>query len=525
MKKEIVNRTFRLFLIFLVFSLLINVGTLVLHHEEPRRGIITFEMLKLHNFLQPTVLLEPYFKKPPFHNWVLALFSTVSGSVSEFSLRIPSLLSVVLTSVLLFFFSSKFFERRAALFSAVVFPTFFMVLFGYSTKCEPDTLFTFLVSSSILFWYYFMEKKREKVAWFLGYFFTSLAALTKGFPAFHFFLIAVFVYFFLKKDLKGLFSLNHLIGFILGIVPFVSWILAVPTEQALKTLFSEVTSRAPTQFNLLETIKRYVSFPFRFLFATFPWSLIVLFYLYKERESYKDLLNNKLTLFLLLTFAGNFLIYWLFPGSRMRYTMPIFPLLAILIAVYLKEKFFLHKRAKSILQFTMELLVPIGIVAGVVATHNPSFILKQTIIFLIFAYLFYFFFLPRINFTPVVILFALLMVLLRGFYSSYYLSVADYKYPPVKEVAKEIAEITKDYPLYAKTKYLQLCFYVEKYRNKVLPYSSKPPEDSLFLSEKPEGNVLKEFPLGKHKFYLCSFSIETIDGRALEAESRKTKSQ
>ncbi|GAB6075561.1 hypothetical protein JCM12825_04390 [Desulfurobacterium crinifex] len=205
--------------------------------------------------------------------------------------------------------------------------------------------------------------------------------------------------------------------------------------------------------------------------------------------------------------------------------MPILPLLAILIAVYLKEKFFLHKRAKSILQFTMELLVPIGIVAGVVATHNPSFILKQTIVFLIFAYLFYFFFLPRINFTPVVILFALLMVLLRGFYSSYYLSVADYKYPPVKEVAKEIGEMTKDYSLYAKTKYLQLCFYVEKYRDKVLPYSPKPPEDSLFLSEKPEGNVLKELSLGKHKFYLCSFSIETIDGRTLEAESRKTKSQ
>ena len=108
---------------------------------------------------------------------------------------------------------------------------------------------------------------------------------------------------------------------------------------------------------------------------------------------------------------------------------------------------------------TLRSLVPIGIIAGVVATHDPSFILKQTIVFLIFAYLFYFFLLPKLDFTPVVILFALLMVLLRGFYSSYYLSIADYKYPPVKEVAKEIAEITKDYPLYAKTKYLQLCFY------------------------------------------------------------------
>ncbi|ADY72787.1 glycosyl transferase family 39 [Desulfurobacterium thermolithotrophum DSM 11699] len=525
MKKEMIDRTFKLFLVFLSFALLINIGTFVLYHEEPRRGIITFEMLKTHNFFQPTVLLEPYFRKPPFHNWILAISSEIFGSVSEFSLRLPSLISVILTSVFLFFFSSKLFERKVALFSAVIFPTFFMVLFGYSTKAEPDTLFTFLVSSSIISWYYFIDKGKERIAWFLGYFFTSLAALTKGFPAFHFFLVAIFVYFFLKKDLKGLLSLNHIVGFVLGIIPFVGWILIVPTEQALKTLFSEVISRAPTQFDLLETIKRFISFPFRFLFATFPWSVIVLFYLYREKEGYKKLISDKTTLFLILTFIGNFLIYWFFPGSRMRYTMPLLPLLSILIAVYLKDKYFIHKRAKNILQFTLELIVPLGIVVGVIITGNSSLILKETIIFLIFAYLFYFYFLPRINFTPIVILFALLMLLFRGFYSSYYLPIAESKYPPVREVAKEIADLTKEYPLFTKTKYLQLCFYVEKFKNSVLPYSSKPPKDSLFLSERPEGNVLKEFSLGKHKFYLCSFSIERIEGKTLEAESRKTKLQ
>ena len=117
-----------------MLSFLINLGTLVLIHEEPRRGIITFEMLVSHNFLQPTVLGEPYFKKPPFHNWVLALFSLLFGSVKELSLRFPSALSVVGTSLLLFFLGRELVGVRGALFGALIYPTFFVVLIGYETK-------------------------------------------------------------------------------------------------------------------------------------------------------------------------------------------------------------------------------------------------------------------------------------------------------------------------------------------------------------------------------------------------------
>lgn len=521
MKKETLNKTFALFLLLLCFALLINVGTFVLYHEEPTRGIITFEMIKNHNFFQPTVLLQPYFNKPPFHNWLLVVSSLIFGSISEVSLRIPSLISVVLTSILIFFFSSRFFKRKVALFSAVVFPTFFMVLFGYSTKCEPDTLFTLLVSSSILLWYYFMERKREGLAWFLGYLFTSLAALTKGFPAFHFFWIALLVYFLLNREWRKLFSLKHLVGFILGMLPFVFWLTEVPTERALRELLFQVTARAPNHYSSFEILKRYISFPFRFLLATFPWSFILSYYICRERNSYRNVLEDRTATFLLLAFTGNFLIYWLFPGSRMRYTMPIFPLLAIVTAVYLKDRVVSHMRAKSIFQFVVELLVPIGIVAGLVTAHNSSLILKDTIVFLVFAYTFYFFILPRIDSTPVVMLLGLLMVLLRGFYSSYYLSIAEYKYPPVRNVAKKVVEMTNNYPIYSNNYYLQLCFYIENYSNRVLPYASKPPKNALFLSEQPDGNVLKEVSLGKHTFYLCSFNIKRLNSKNLQNKLRK----
>ena len=496
------------FLLFLLGALLINIGTFVLIHEEPRRGIITFEMLKSHNFLQPTVLGIPYFKKPPFHEWITSLFS-LFGGVSETTLRIPSALSVVLTSAIIYLLTKDSLGRRGALFSSLIYPTFFVVLFGYSTKCEPDTLLSLLVTSSILLWFLLMERGRKFTAWFTGYFFTSLALLTKGLPALQFFLFFVLPYLFIKGKLRELLSKDHIAGLLLGLSPFFLWLFSVNTETAVKTLLSEVLSRAPTKTSWIKAIKNYATYPFRFLLATFPWSIVALYFLFRRNLKLK--LEGDLLKASLLAFSLDFLLYWLFPGSRLRYLMPALPLLSIILSQALSEKQLIHKRAKEILKFTSELIVPIGIVAGVILTKNPSLILRETVIFLIFLYGLYFFFIPRFNFSHVVVLTTILMLIFRGFYSSYYYPIAEYKYPPVRETGKKIAADTKNYRLFTKTAYLQLCFYVEKFRNRVLKYSKNPPKDSLFLSTKREGHVLKEYRLGKHTFFLCSYGISRLE--------------
>ncbi len=525
--EKTVTKNLKWFLVFLFFSLFINVGMLTLLHEEPRRGIVTFEMLKNHNFLEPTVLGEPYYKKPPLHNWTLAVSSLITGSVSEVSLRTPSIVFVILTVLLIYTVGARLINKEVAFLASLIYPTFFIVLFGYASKCEPDTLFTLFVTASILLWLLFFEKGRELLAWTLGYFFTSLAALTKGLPAFQFFYFFILSYAIAKKEWRMLLTKYHLAGGFIGLLPFTGWIFSVSTQAALKTLVGEVLSRSPGNFSIVTTLKKYLSFPIRFITATFPWSA-VLIYLFLKRKLSTEPIRSNFYLKTGLIFVGlSFLLYWVFPGSRLRYLMPALPILSIIVAVLLKDFTILHKRAKGILQFTMEIIVPVGIVVGIIYTHNPSFILKETLLFLLFGYLFYFFFLPRVNFTRLVVLISLLMLLARGFYSSYGISIAELNYPNYRETAREIANCTKSYPLYTKTKYLQLCFYVEIYRDKVLTFKEEPPKESLFLSEKLEGNVLKDFHLGKHNFYLCSYSLKAlkIPGRTSDAEVRNTKSQ
>ena len=503
------------FLFFLSVAFLINIGTLVLIHEEPRRGIITFEMLKSHNFLQPTVLGEPYYRKPPFHNWLLALFSLLFGGVKELSLRLPSAVAVLLTGLLIFLTGRRLTGEREALAGALIYTTFFVVLIGYGTKCEPDTLFGLLAGGAPLVWFYLMREKRELPAWIAGYLMTGLALLTKGLPALQFFWAFLISYGLVTGRWKELLSLKHLSGALTGLSPFFLWLLEVRSTVAAKTLMSEVLSRAPGEIPLLKTLKNYLTFPLRLIAATIPWSLILIYYGVKKKIK---LPRGEAERVLLGAFILDALIYWLFPGSRLRYLIPALPLLALLSGKLLYSQVIIHKRAKEIIRFTSQLAVPVGIVAGILATANPSLILKETVIFIGFLYGVYFFLAPRFEITRVVFLWALLMLVVRGFYSSYFYPVAQYRYPPVREVAEQIARDTEGFNLYTKTRYLQLCFYVERDRDRILRFNPHPPADSLFLSQKREGFTLKEYSLGKHRFYLCSYGIKSLPGRRQSQE-------
>ncbi len=65
---------------------------------EARRALVTFEMMQNGDMMKPYLHGHPYFNKPPLYNWVLAFFFTAFGSMSEWVLRLPGVLSLVLTS-------------------------------------------------------------------------------------------------------------------------------------------------------------------------------------------------------------------------------------------------------------------------------------------------------------------------------------------------------------------------------------------------------------------------------------------
>ena len=69
---------------------------------EARRALVTFEMMQNGDMMKPYLHGHPYFNKPPLYNWVLAFFFTAFGSMSEWVLRLPGVLSLVLTSLVFY---------------------------------------------------------------------------------------------------------------------------------------------------------------------------------------------------------------------------------------------------------------------------------------------------------------------------------------------------------------------------------------------------------------------------------------
>ncbi|WP_457569678.1 ArnT family glycosyltransferase [Desulfurobacterium sp.] len=499
------KKTFNLFLIMLFLAGTVNIWLLTLHHEEPRRGIIALEMLFRHNFIQPTVLMVPYFRKPPLHNWITILFAGFNPHwINEFTLRFPSLVATGLTAFFLYRFVRKKIDEKVAVLSSIIFMTTWTVLIGYSTKCEPDMLLTLFTFLSISTWYCFFDKNKKLIAWTLGYLFASFALLTKGLPGILFFVLSYATILFLRKELKEILTVQHLIGIIVGLMPFFLWVIAVSPEKAILTLWHEAVRRTAVDNPLTKTLKGILLFIPRFILALFPWSLFAIYEVSKDRGKLNFLKNpflKEITALIILNSA----VYLLSPGTRMRYIIPLIPFISILLAEILKDKKVNPQRSISNIQFLMDILLFIGIIGTIWLTLHTEIALNATIFFLIVAYFIYFYAMKRINITSFVLMAGCALFIIRGFYSSYFISIAQFKYPKYKKAAWEIAKITDGKELSTLIPELKIGFYSEKFRQKPLPLKKRTElkEGEFFITDKPLYKKLKTFKLGNRVLYLC----------------------
>src|SRR5947209_9422011 len=74
-------------------------GTPELRSEEGHRVLPAIEMLKTGNFLVPSIGGQPYLRKPPLVNWMIAGVFKLTDTRNEWTARLPSALSVLVASL------------------------------------------------------------------------------------------------------------------------------------------------------------------------------------------------------------------------------------------------------------------------------------------------------------------------------------------------------------------------------------------------------------------------------------------
>src|SRR2546430_4586728 len=72
-----------------------SLGSIAIKGEEGRRILPAIRMLETGNYIVPQVGSNPYYRKPPLVNWLVAASFKISGVRNEWTARLPSALAVL----------------------------------------------------------------------------------------------------------------------------------------------------------------------------------------------------------------------------------------------------------------------------------------------------------------------------------------------------------------------------------------------------------------------------------------------
>lgn len=357
-----------LLLILAFLSLIPNISSYEFRMEESRRVLIAWEMLKRGEFFQTYFLGEPYFNKPPLFNWLVLLSSELIGW-GEVALRIISVISTLVTSLLTGVLTYLILGNlKLSLLSALAYVSFADILFWYGWLGEIDSTFTLFNLISLLFLYLSFFKSATYMP--IAGLFTASAFLLKGLPAYIFFLLSLSALLIYTRRFRLIFTPYALASFLVALLLPVMWLVLTEYPNAyVSKLFAESISRVENSREPLSLIKHLVTYPLLNLKQTLPTSLVLIFVLWKYRAKVY-LADNLKPVLLILIF--NYLPYLLSAGSRGRYILPLFPLLAVPTAYLIGAKERVYRTFLLIVLITVVLRGMYGFSLGFVDSHRGS---------------------------------------------------------------------------------------------------------------------------------------------------------
>src|SRR5712691_11732876 len=74
-------------------------GSIAIKGEEGRRIFPAIRMLETGNYIVPQVGSNPYYRKPPLVNWLVAASFETFGVRNEWTARLPSVISVLAVAI------------------------------------------------------------------------------------------------------------------------------------------------------------------------------------------------------------------------------------------------------------------------------------------------------------------------------------------------------------------------------------------------------------------------------------------
>ncbi len=355
-----------LFLLIVAALLLFSsLGARGLWTAEGRWAEISREMFLSGDFFHPTIGGEPYFDKPLLTYWLICLVSLLTGHLTEATVRWPSALAGLLALAATWRLGRRLWDGEVGRIAAWILLTTYGFLFWSRTaSAETENMAAVILCLS---WYWARRDKPGFTTFFVFYLIAFLGSLTKGLTALVVPVLAVLPDLLRNKRYRSLFSFSHFLALALALgvylSPFIYASLTRPEsygESGLDLVFRENIVRYFQPFDHRGPIYTYFGdLPVLFL----PWAPLLIVAVGSLLFGWKKL--SEKTRWLLQAAGLIFLFFSLSGSRRSYYILPVLPLCALGVAVYLQstggERL---KRGTLLLQkYLFTLLAGISVVA------------------------------------------------------------------------------------------------------------------------------------------------------------------
>jgi 4-amino-4-deoxy-L-arabinose transferase-like glycosyltransferase len=310
-------------------------GSLAIKGEEGRRILPAIQMLETGNYIVPQVGSNPYFRKPPLVNWLVATSFKVFGVRNEWTARLPSALCVLAVAIAFVTVARGSLGPRGSTIAALIWLTNIGMI-EKGRLIEIEALYVSLFALAFICWLAWWEQKRSPwLTWVVPWIFLGLGWLAKGPIHVIFFYGILAVVLWQAGELRKLLNVPHAIGFVIMMLVFAAW--AIPYIQIAGA--SRVAHVWNAQLLLIAADFRprgwLLNIP-RSLGYFLPWLLLLPL---SGGATFSSERKTKITRALIWGIAVPLLVVDLIPGWLPRYGMPLLaPAVWLLAAILSAEK-------------------------------------------------------------------------------------------------------------------------------------------------------------------------------------------
>src|SRR5437867_377077 len=296
-------------------------GSLAIKGEEGRRILPAIRMLETGNYIVPQVGSNPYFRKPPLVNWLVAASFQFFGVRNEWTARLPSAVAVLAVAIAFVTVGRPGLGPRGSTIAALIWMTNIGII-EKGRLIEIEALYVSLCGLAIIFWLSFwIERKSPLLIWLSASVFLGLGLLAKGPTHLVFFYAVVMAVLWQAKDWRLLFHPAHFAALAIILVIPAAWAIpflhSTTTQVAMDKWSSQYTGRLKgIDFKFFSWIQNIP----RGLMYFLPWLLLFSFARFSK---FHDESHRQLARALAWGIAVPFVAFNLVPGSVARYSMPV----------------------------------------------------------------------------------------------------------------------------------------------------------------------------------------------------------